>query len=121
MLARQRQRYRQRALMGRRHHRKARVGVMAQQMIDIDPVAIDRHIVQVGRDPLQQLLPEKVAGILKQHLVARLRQHRQNQPQVGAVAAGDKDLLRLTVEPARNVEVAGDRLAQRRVAHHRRH
>jgi hypothetical protein len=76
--------------------------------------------VQARHDPLEQLLAHKIARIFKHHLVAAAGKGVEDQAQAAAVAAGDQHLLGGAGQPARDIEIAGDGLAQRIPAQHRR-
>ena len=100
LLARQGERYRQRALMRRGDDGKTCVAMVAEQVVRIDAAAIDRHGVQARHDPLEQLLAHKIARIFKHHLVAAAGKGVEDQPQAAAVAAGDQHLFGGAGQPA---------------------
>ena len=120
LFTRQGERHRQRALVRRGDDGKTGVAMVAEQVVRVDAAAIDRHRVQARHDPLQQLLAHKITRILKHHLVAAAGEGVEDQPQAAAVAAGDEHLFSGAGQAARDVEVAGDGLAQRIPAQHRR-
>ncbi|SSW85465.1 Uncharacterised protein [Klebsiella pneumoniae] len=120
LFTRQRERDRQRTLVRRGDDGKSGVAMVAQQVVRVDAAAIDRHGVQARHDPLEQLLAHKITRIFKHHLVAAAGEGVEDQPQAAAVAAGDQHLLGGAGQAARDVEVAGDGLAQRIPAQHRR-
>ena len=94
LLARQRERDRQRALVRRGDDGEAGIVMITQQVVRIHPCAIDRHGVQAGHNALEQLLAHKVARILKYHLIAAAGERVEDQAQAAAVAAGDHYLFR---------------------------
>ena len=91
---------------------------MMQQILRVDAAAIDRHGVQTWHNPLKQLLAHKIARIFKHHFVAAAGERIEDQAQTAAVAAGDQHLFGGTREPAGDIQIAGDGLAQGIPAQH---
>ena len=84
--------------------------------LDHQPLCVDRHRGHLGSERPQQPSRRPVPGRLHGDPVAWLQQHPGHQVDRLLGAVGDHDVPGVGLHPAGQADVAGDRLAQGRVA-----
>jgi hypothetical protein len=103
-------------LVRRGNEGEAEMGCLGKAVLDAETLRVDPDGDRIGADGDKGVARADGTRVLEPDRFARIDQHAADQGKGALGAVRDEDLLRIALDAARGVELAGDRPAQRRVA-----